>query len=111
MLKEGADVWNMPSNQASAHGLEIPDACGNGLKWVPLSQGLFCVAEISKQDICVYKCRKPGVRLIRTPRLSCFKGHIPLTPGVALRARNTVFKQRRRLSPPTKTTMRGSRSA
>ena len=62
MLKEGADVWTMPSNQASAHGLEIPDACGNGLKWVPLSQGLFCVAEVSKQDICVpQNVREAGV--------------------------------------------------
>ena len=53
MLKEGVDVWNMPSNQASAHRSVISGSCGNGLKGVPLSQTLFPVAEDSKQDICV----------------------------------------------------------
>ena len=78
MLKEGADVWTMPSNQASAHGLEIPEACGNGLKGVPLSQTLFSVAEDSKQDICVYKCRKPGgASNSRSPAFLLLRGTSP----------------------------------
>ena len=86
-------------------------ACGDGLKGIPLSQGLFSVAEDSKQDICVYKCRKPGWRVqFALPGFPAFKGHIPLTPCVALCARNTALFERRRYPPTTRTDRRGLRS-
>ena len=81
----------MPSNQVSVHRSGIPGSCGDGLKGVPLSQGLFSVAEDSKQDICTDKCRKPVQRaLCALPGFPALRRH-PLTPWMALRARNTIL--------------------
>ena len=52
-----------------------------------------------------------AARPIRATRLFCFKGHIPLTPWMALRARNTMLLERRRYPPITRPDRRGSRSA
>ena len=55
--------------------------CGDGLKGVPLSHTLFCVAEDSKQDICTYKCRKAALgQDSRTRRLSALRGFLPPNP-------------------------------
>ena len=54
------NLGHEPLSVENAVQLELKMSCGDGLKGVPLSQTLFSVAEESKQDICVYKCRKPG---------------------------------------------------
>ena len=62
----------MPSNQVSVHRSGIPGSCGDGLKGVPLSQGLFSVAEDSKQDICVPQNVREAIVLCSP--ISRFKG-------------------------------------
>ena len=63
------------------NGCQYRSVCDDELKGVPLSQGLFTVAEDSKQDICPGKCRKPGWRVqIALPSFLALRGH-PLTPG------------------------------
>ena len=53
--------------------------CGDGLTRGPIVADIFSVAEVSKQDICVYKRRKPGRVPFALPAF-LLKGYIPLTP-------------------------------
>ena len=56
-----------PLSVENAVQFELKMSCGDGLEGGPLSQTLFSVAKDSKQDICVYKCRKPESRSICAP--------------------------------------------
>ena len=74
-------------------------------------RGFFLSQRIASRTFVCTNVESRAARPIRAPGFPAFKGHIPLTPWVALRAGNTMLLERRRYPSTMKTTVRGSRSA